>query len=86
MTQFIFTIRITPFTSNKLGGVIRVGECKFIKRYGDGKLELFNLNDDIGEKKNLAQASPELAARLEKKLEAWLKKTDAKMPTRASTQ
>ena len=71
---------------NKLGGVIREGEYKLIKRYGDGKLELFNLNDDIGEKKNPAQASPELAARLEKKLEAWLKKTDAKMPTRASTQ
>ncbi len=67
---------------NKLGGVIREGHHKLIKRYGNGTLELYNLVDDIGEKKNLAAKSPELAARLERKLEAWLRKTGARMPVR----
>ncbi len=35
---------------NKLGGVIREGHHKLIKRYGNGTLELYNLVDDIGEK------------------------------------
>jgi hypothetical protein len=69
---------------NKLGGVVRIGEHKLIKRYKDGALELYNLSDDVGEKNNLAAKSPELAERLERKLEAWLKETGAKMPRRSS--
>ncbi len=34
--------------------------------------ELYNLNDDIGEKNNLIQQKPELASQLSKKIHAWL--------------
>ncbi len=65
---------------NKLGGVIREGDYKLIKRYGDGTLELYNLKSDIGERMNLAAKSPDLAARMNEKLTAWLREIDARMP------
>ena len=68
---------------NLLGGVVREGQYKLIKRYRDGELELYNLKTDIGEQKNLARQSPEHARRLEGKLDAWLRETGAKMPVRA---
>ena len=68
---------------NRLGGVVRAGEFKLIKRYGSGELELYNLSDDIGEKRNLAKRRPKLARQLEKQLDNWLNETDASMPTRA---
>jgi arylsulfatase A len=68
---------------NRLGGVIREGDYKLIKRYGDDALELYNLADDIGEKRNLAAQSTQLASRLEQKLQTWLLETGAKMPVRA---
>ena len=71
---------------NRLGGVIREGEHKLIKRYDDGSLELYDLGDDIEEKENLSKSSPELAKRLEGKLDAWLKGTGAQMPMRAGEQ
>jgi hypothetical protein len=42
---------------------------------------LFNLADDVGEKKNLAEERPELRDRLLKKLHAWRESLDARMPT-----
>ncbi len=69
---------------NRLGGFVREGDFKLIKRYGSGRLELYNLKQDIGEKKNLAKTSPKLAARLESKLEDWLLETGASMPVRKS--
>ncbi len=66
---------------NRLGGAIREGDFKLIRRYDDDSLELYDLRRDLGEENNLARQSPELAARLRKKLDAWLKSTGAKMPS-----
>lgn len=63
-------------------GAIRQGDWKLIEWYEDDKVELFNLADDIGETKNLADAQPERAARMKKLLHDWLKDTDAKMPAK----
>jgi arylsulfatase A len=68
---------------NRLGGVIREGDYKLIKRYRDGELELYNLSDDLGEKKNLAGQSPELAKSLERRLDVWLREIGANMPVTA---
>ena len=68
---------------NKLGGAVRAGDFKLIKRYGDDSLELYNLSNDIGEKKNLAKNKPKIARQLEAKLNSWLKETEASMPVRA---
>ena len=63
-------------------GVIREGEHKLIRWYDDDSVELYDLSKDLGEERNLASENPELAARLREKLNAWLKRSNAKMPTR----
>lgn len=65
---------------NRLGSAIRVGDDKLIQRLDDGTLELYNLADDIGETKNLADANPNLAAELLQRLDAWRKDAGARMP------
>jgi len=62
-------------------GAIRQGHWKLIEFFEDGRLELYNLQKDIGEKKNLAGQMPEKASELQKKLAAWRKSVGAKMPT-----
>ena len=71
---------------NRLGGVIRKGALKLIKRYDDESVELYNLADDLGESNNLAQESPAVAHQMERNLDAWLKDIGAKMPTRVAKQ
>lgn len=68
---------------NRLGGVIREGDYKLIKRYADNTLELYNLTSDIGEQENMAKRAPDLAKRLEHKLDTWLREIGARMPVRA---
>jgi arylsulfatase A len=67
---------------NRLGSAIRLGNYKLIRRYDDGSLELYDLAEDIGEKRNLSSELPEVAARLNRKLGKWLGEVDAKLPTR----
>jgi arylsulfatase A-like enzyme len=61
-------------------GSIRAGDWKLLERFEDGELELYNLKDDIGESKNLAEAEPERAQQLHEKLIAWRASVGAKMP------
>ncbi|ARN56845.1 sulfatase [Sedimentisphaera salicampi] len=59
---------------------IRENEWKLILWYEDGRKELFNLREDIGEKNNLADKKPEITDRLFNKLLNWFKEVDAEMP------
>lgn len=70
---------------NRLGGAIREGDYKLIKYYDDNSVELYNLAEDLSEKNNLAEKMPEKAAKLKKKLEAWLRETGAKMPKQVAS-
>jgi arylsulfatase A-like enzyme len=63
------------------GGIIRAGDWKLIEYFEDGRVELYNLREDLGETKDLAAASPEKAADLRKKLADWRKSAGAQMPT-----
>ncbi len=62
-------------------GAIRQGRYKLIEFYEDGKLELYDLKNDIGEQNNLAAQMPDKAAQLQENLAAWRKSVGAKMPT-----
>jgi hypothetical protein len=42
---------------------------------------LYHLKDDIGEQHNVIDENPEVANRLYTELQAWLRETDAKMPS-----
>jgi len=63
------------------GGAVREGDWKLIEWYEDGRLELFNLRDDPGETRNLAEAHPDRIKALHAKLAAWRKDTGARMPS-----
>jgi arylsulfatase A-like enzyme len=66
--------------SNRLGGAIREGDYKLIKRYDDGSVELYNLADDLSEKQDLSGQMPQKASDLKRKLDAWLVESGANMP------
>ncbi len=72
-----------PHYSPQLGtpsAAIRNGEDKLILFFEDSHAELYNLKDDIGEKRDLASAQPVKAAAMRKRLEAWLQETGAQLP------
>ena len=68
---------------NRLGSAIRSGKYKLIKFYDDESVELYDLESDIGESKNLADAMPDKANQMRRDLENWLEKTNASQPKRS---
>ncbi|MEX0314627.1 MAG: sulfatase [Allomuricauda sp.] len=60
---------------------IRKGKWKLIYHHIDRKLELFNLEEDIGEKKNLSFQNKRKTKELSRLLTNHLKETKAQMPT-----
>lgn len=62
------------------GAAIREGPWKLIEFYHYGGFELYNLADDLGERRNLANDQPAKATELLDKLHAWQKELGAKMP------
>lgn len=60
--------------------VIRQGPWKLIEFLEDGRCELYNIPQDIGEKNDLAAKHPDVASRLYKKLKAWQRSVEAPMP------
>ncbi len=65
--------------------LIQVGDWKLMEFLEDGRLELYNLGDDIGETKNLAKANPAKAKELHDRLIAWRAEVKAPMPTKNET-
>lgn len=59
---------------------VRSGDWKLIEWLEDGRTELFNLAQDIGEQTDLAEKEPQRAARLREELHAWQKQVGAKYP------
>ena len=55
----------------------REGDYKLMRQLNTGEIKLFNLVDDMGETKDLAQAMPEKTAEMVRKLDAYLDKVGA---------
>lgn len=70
------TWRTTPV------GLIEIGDWKLMEFFEDGRLELYNLRDDIGESKNLAKENPDKTKELHTKMLAWRAAIHAPMPTK----
>ncbi len=62
--------------------LIQAGDWKLMEFLEDGRIELYNLADDIGETKNLAQANPAKAKELYDRLVNWRNQVHAPMPTK----
>ncbi len=72
-----------PHYSNQ-GGVpscaIREGDWKLTEYFEDGRLTLYNLQDDIGEQRDLADANPQIVSDLDAKLVSWRESLEARIP------
>jgi len=62
------------------GSSVRAGDYKLIEFFEDGRLELYDLREDIGENRNLAEEKPGLTARLKGMLEEWRVRVEARIP------
>ena len=60
------------------GGAIRIGNHKLIERYEDGRVHLYDLAADIGERKDLADAMPGRVREMRAQLHEWYRDVDAK--------
>jgi arylsulfatase A-like enzyme len=74
------TWRTTP------AGAIRSGDWKLQEFFEDGRLELYNLRDDLSETNNLAAKLPGKAKELRELLIAWRQQIAAPMPTQNPEQ
>ncbi|MFM8393047.1 MAG: sulfatase [Acidobacteriota bacterium] len=64
---------------NQPGAAIREGDYKLIEFYQDGRVELYDLRRDPGERHDLARKRPALAARMRRQLAAWRRSVGAQM-------
>ncbi len=62
------------------GGAVREGDYKLIEFYEDSRVELYNLKEDIGERRDLSAEMPEKTAELRAKLNDWRHSVGADMP------
>lgn len=60
---------------------VRKGDWKLIEFFEDGELELYNLAEDIGESRNLAEKNPAKVRELHELSKAWRSETKAFVPT-----
>lgn len=60
---------------------VRSGDWKLVYYYENGKKELFNIKNDIGEKNDLSATNPSLVKQLSKNLGRFLRKVDAQRPS-----
>ncbi len=77
-----------PHTSNQGGspaGSIYDEDWKVIQSYEHGRVELYDLANDLGETTNLASTNPMQAEQLRVRLHRFLEITDADLPTRSAS-
>ena len=51
-----------------------------LEYFENGTVQLFDLENDIGERNDLAESQPKIAQKLKKMLHDWRDEVDAKMP------
>lgn len=60
------------------GAAVRMGDWKLIERFEDGRVHLYNLADDIGERHDVAEQHPDRVTAMRASLHAWYEQVDAK--------
>ena len=70
-----------PKFRTRPGSVVRQGDWKLHEYFEDGGLELYHLQEDPGERVNLAARKPERTARLHALLRQWREETEAPVPS-----
>ncbi len=70
-----------PLFRTRPGSAMRSGKWKLHEYFEDGRLELYDLGTDAGERRNLAEEMPEKAEELHAKLKEWRAELDCPVPT-----
>lgn len=73
--HYYFFPKTTPVSA------VRDGDWKLIEFLEDGKLELYNLREDLGESRDLSGSHADKARELGRTLESWRVRVGAQMPT-----
>jgi len=60
--------------------LVQMGDWKLMEFLEDGRIELYNLRDDVSESRNLAESQPEKAREMLARLQAWRSAVGAAMP------
>jgi arylsulfatase A-like enzyme len=87
-----FPAYLEPYNDNQWpwrttpAGAVRQGDWKLIEFFEDGKIELYNLKDDLGEKNDLAETMPDKAEELHLALIEWRKSVNAPVPSEKNPQ
>jgi arylsulfatase A-like enzyme len=66
--------------------LVQAGDWKLMEFLEDGRLELYNLRDDLGETRNLAASLPEKTRELRARLNAWRTAVNAPMPAKRTDE
>ena len=74
------TWRTTP------AGAMRQGDYKLLEFFEDGRLELYNLKDDIGERHDLSDEMPQRTRQMHERLVEWRRSVRASVPTEANPE
>ena len=61
------------------GGAVRSGDYKLLEYYETGRIQLFDLKNDVGEQHDLSVREPEKVAQLKEMLHYWRKSVGARM-------
>ena len=64
------------------GTAMRYGKWKFHEYFEDGRLELYDLEKDLGERNNIAEENPEMTKKLHGMMKEWRAETGAPVPTK----
>ncbi|VGO16351.1 Arylsulfatase [Pontiella desulfatans] len=70
-----------PLYRTRPGSALRFGKWKFHEYFEDGRIELYDLEADIGERNNLASLYPEKARELHAEMKRWRATMEAPVPT-----
>jgi uncharacterized sulfatase len=70
------------YPTNTPSSAVRRGNWKLIEYYEDDRVELYNLAEDLGETRDLAETETGRTAEMRTELREWLKQVDAQFPTR----
>jgi hypothetical protein len=76
----------TASAANEAFSAIRQGPWKLIFFYGNRRYELYNLEKDLSESRNVLTDNQAIATRLSRQLRDELTKTGAKLPLDAATK
>lgn len=79
-TNFKFKDGRDQYFRTRPGSVIRKGKWKLHEYFEDGSFELYDLENDIGEEKNLVNEFPEIKKELYQLLNDWRMEVHADMP------